>query len=59
MGSSKRYQDKAMRIIWESEGHKWDDLFEYPYNDSERAAILVRLRAAAVELENLFRDELV
>jgi len=45
---------KAMRIIWEGEGNRWDDLYEYPYNERESDAIVARLRKTAVELEKLF-----
>ena len=47
---------EAMKIIWESEseGRKWEDLYEYPYNDFERKAIMARLIATAEKLEKHF-----
>lgn len=45
---------KAMKIIWEGEGNKWDDLYEYPYNDFDRARILERLEKTAKKLQKLF-----
>lgn len=45
-----------MKIIWENEGYdldykkKWDDLFEYPINDSDRHRIMARLRRAATKI---------
>lgn len=44
----------VMRIIWEGEGHKWDDLYEYPYSDWERKEILARLEKTAKALAALF-----
>lgn len=47
---------KAMKVIWEgeTEGNKWDDLYEYPYADWEREKIMKLLRATAVKLDKLF-----
>lgn len=45
---------KAMRIIWEGEGHKWDDLNEYPYSEWESKKIITRLEKTATELAALF-----
>ena len=45
---------KAMRIIWEGEGHKWSELYEYPYNTSESDKIVARLRKTATTLSKLF-----
>jgi hypothetical protein len=45
---------KAMRTIWEGEGHRWDDLYEYPYNVYESDRIMERLRATAEKLYQLF-----
>lgn len=58
---AQRYREETllplMKIIWANEGtverpKKWDDLFEYPVNDSERARIMERLsRSAKAVLE--------
>jgi hypothetical protein len=44
---------QAMKVIWEGEGHKWDDLYEYPYNDYERANIIERLSKTVDNLEKI------
>lgn len=60
-----RYQkdtvDPLMKIIWENEGtaehpKKWDDLFEYPVNDTERAQIMDRLSRSAAAVLNYCAD---
>jgi len=43
-----------MMILWEGEGHSWDELYEYPYSDGERKAILSRLQVTAEKLQVLF-----
>ena len=50
--------EAAMKIIWENErkGEKWDDLWEYPYSDWERADILARLRKTVMELAAAFPE---
>lgn len=46
--------EKAMRIIWEGEGKKWDDMSEYPISVHEQEAILARLRKTVKELQKKF-----
>jgi hypothetical protein len=46
-------KEKAMKVIWEGEGHKWDDLYEYPYTDHEREEILNRLKLTVENLQKL------
>lgn len=45
---------EAMRTIWEGEGHRWDDLYEYPYSVYESDRIMERLRTTAEKLYQLF-----
>ncbi len=50
MTGSESTSAKVMRIIWEGEGHTWDELYEYPYTASERAKIMKRLEETANRL---------
>ena len=56
--ANKDARQKAIRIICEGEGHRWDDLFEYPYNDFERARILQRLNATVTRLEKVMQKDI-
>lgn len=47
----------AMRTIWEEEGRRWDDLYEYPYSVSESDKIMGRLRTTAEKLYQLFSTQ--
>jgi len=53
--ASKSVQ-KAMRILWEGEGHRWDELNEYPYSAWESKAILARLEKTVNLLQASFPD---
>lgn len=49
---------KAVRILWETEGRRWDDLYEYPYSEWESDKIIDRLTTAVVKLNEAFPDGL-
>jgi hypothetical protein len=57
MSSSPAKIKKAMRVIWEGEGHSWDELYEYPYSERESDKIVARLKKTATELSKLFTEE--
>lgn len=48
--------ESAMAIIWEGEGRRWEDLWEYPYSDWERKAILARLEKTVSVLAAAFPE---
>lgn len=56
MSSSPATIKKAMRVIWAGEGHDWDELYEYPYNERESDKIVARLKKTATELSSLFTE---
>jgi hypothetical protein len=42
---------KLMHILWEGEGRRWDDLYEYPLSTYESDKIVMRLRATAQKID--------
>jgi len=42
---------KLIRIMWEGEGRRWDDLYEYPMSTYESDRVVERLRATADKIE--------
>lgn len=42
---------KLIRIIWEGEGRRWDDLYEYPMSVYESDQVVERLRATAQKID--------
>lgn len=45
---------KIMKIIWAKDNKRWDDLFEYPYNDWDRERILAELEETAKKIDALY-----
>jgi hypothetical protein len=42
---------KLIRILWEGEGRRWDDLYEYPMSTYESDQVVERLRATAQKID--------
>lgn len=54
--------EQAIRVLWETDGggaHRWDDLYEYPYNEWESNKIVARLRETATKLQKLFTNDVL
>jgi hypothetical protein len=42
---------KLIRILWEGEGRRWDDLYEYPMSTYESDQVVERLRATVQKID--------